>query len=574
MTETPQPRRWRPALLPASRWGKLTLLLLIVFALLRSVLWASVQPAWLAPDEDYHWLYVNYLVVKHRVPDIHKGDYTQELNASVQLTQQGVYLAGPRRSYTGSPHAVLRQLGHLSRQPVPPPQRPVLEAPLYYVPAALVDKLLWSKVSVTRLTGIRYYSAVLGALTIYFAWLLAAQILAREWQQLAAAGLGALQAILAFSASTITNDVGVAVWLTATLAWCAWMLRGPPRSQQGIGLGVFVTLAVLTKATMLSLVIVVPVMFLLLWRTYPRARRELAGALAWAAGIPLVLAGWWYVYMYSATTSILGEGHAITPAAKPTAAAHHAAVVHTPAGPSLASALSHMPSAIWLWLQQVYRNYWFSYLFYEIHTGSIWFWLPLVGIAIVAAGFVLYLVRTRRTTFRPEGGPRRSVLLISLTAIILWLVPMWMDTWGLVHGRNFLLQQGRFMTPAYPGLAAIAVLAIGELTAHRRRAYPAAVAVFLLGAFVLYWHTFARWVLESFYGIANGHWFHELLLASYDKPTFITQYSLAAILLVALLSFAGAAALTAMIWRRDDRPELVRGHALPQPAAPSQSTTH
>ena len=114
----------------------------------------------------------------------------------------------------------------------------MLHPPGYYLPAAVLDKVLWSKDAVTRLTGLRYYDALLGAFTIFFAWLLAAQILAREWQQLAAAALASLQPILAFSASTLTNDVGVALTLTATLAWCAWMLRGPPRARQGIGLGV------------------------------------------------------------------------------------------------------------------------------------------------------------------------------------------------------------------------------------------------------------------------------------------------------------------------------------------------
>lgn len=527
------------------------------------MLWASVQPGWLAPDEDYHWLYVNYLVVKHRVPNLHQGEYTQELNFSVQAVQQGTYLVGARHVYAGGPHAILRRLGHLSRQPIPPDPRPVLEAPLYYIPAAIVDKLVWSRVSVTRLTVIRYYSALLGALTIYFAWLLAAQILSREWQQLAAVALASVQMILAFSASTINNDAGVAVALTATLAWCAWMLRGPPHSRQGIGLGVLVALALLTKATLLSLVIIVPVMFALLWRAFPRARREIGGALAWTAGLSLVLAGWWYVYVHNITNSFLGEASVPaaapkTPAARLAArAAAHTAAVAVAHGPSLLQALEKMPSSAWLWIGQVYRNYWFSYLFYEVPTRGVWFWLPLVGIVFVAAGFVAYVVRTRGTTFRPAGAGRRSVLLISFTAVLLWVVPMWMDCWSAVHGGSFLTTQGRFLTPAYPGLAVIAVLAIGELTHRRRRLFPVAVAVFVAAAFVLYWHSWIKWALESFYGAGYGHWLNLLLRASYDKPGFVTQYSLAAIWLVALAAFGAAFVLTGLVWRRDQPVEAV-----------------
>jgi hypothetical protein len=541
LTVSAEPQRWRPALLPKSRWARVTLLLLVLFALLRSVLWASIQPAWVAPDEDYHWLYVNYLVVEHRVPDLHKGEYNVELNDSVALTQQGTYLGGARRDYTGSPHAILSRLKGLSRKLIQPVPRQVIEAPLYYVPAAIVDKLLWRQVSVTRLTALRYYSAVLGALTVFFAWLLAAQILAREWQQLAAAALASLQMILAFSASTITNDAGVALTMTATLAWCAWMLRGPPRARQGIGLGVLISIAVLTKATMLLLSVVVLATLLLLWRTYPQARRQLGGVLAWTIGIPAILAGWWYVYLHATTNSVLGEAH-FGPAAKA-----------APGGPALLTAISHMPAVAWVWIQQVYRNYWFSYLFYEVRAGNVWFWLPVVGIVIVAAGFVLFLVRGRRTVFRPEGGPLRSVLIITMTALLLWAIPMWKDVWSAVHGGGFLLQQGRFMTPAYPGLAAIAVLAIGELTARRRRLYPVAVAGLIVGAFLLYWYSWVAYVLRDFYGVIAGHWLRALLHASYDKPSFITQNSLLVIWLLALAAFGGACLLGVVVWRREEQ---------------------
>lgn len=508
---------------------------------MRSVLWASVQPAWLAPDEDYHFLYINYIVLKDTVPNLHTGASTQEFNVSVPLTQQGVYLAGPRTVYTGKPHAILSRLGHLSRQPVPPLPRGVLEAPAYYVGGALVDKILWHTVSVTRLTGIRYYSAFLGALTVFFAWLLAAQILAREWQQLAAAALTSVQTILAFSASIVTNDVGVAVTMTATLAWCAWMMRGPPQVRQGIVLGLLLAISLLTKATELSLLLVVAVVLAVLWRTYPLARRELRGVLAWTVAIPLVLAGWWYVYLKITTHSVLGAlgGFSIAPAA-PSASAH-------------IPGLWHFPFWAWLWIQEVYRNYWFSYLFYEVRAQGIWFWLPVVGIVIVVAGLVIFLVRNRGVGFTPDGGQRRGVLLVLLTAMLLTAVPLFSDTWREVHGIPFLTQQGRFLTPAYPGLAVIAVLALGELTRFRRRLFPTAVGLFVAAAFLLYWHSWVLWVLKRFYGLPDGHWLRELLHASYDKPAFVTQYSLAAMGVIAVAAFAAAFLITVAGAWRDER---------------------
>ena len=512
---------------------------------MRSVLWASVQPAWLAPDEDYHWLYVNYLVVKHSVPDLHKGEYTAEFNASVGLTQQGDYLMGPRQVFAGAPHAILPQLHNLSRQPIQPVPRQVLEAPLYYLPAAVLDKMVWGDVSVTRLDVLRYYSAVLGALTIYFAWLLAAQILAREWQQLAAAAIASVQMILAFSASTITNDVGVAVTLTATMAWCAWMLRGPPRPRQGIGLGVLVALAVLMKATMLALVIIIPVMFALWLASYPRAWKKIAGAASWTVGVSLVLAGWWEVYVHSATNSFLGEAKFAAPTATHAHAAVSSAVAAVAPGPSFWHALSQMPPIMWLWIQQVYRSYWFSFLFYEVQPVNYWFWLPVLGMVIVVAGLLVHMIRRGRYTFSADGGVQRSILLLLFTAGLLAIVPMWLDSWSLIHGGAFLTQQGRFLTPAYPGLAVLTVIAVGELTRHGRRLYPFATAAVVIAAFLLYWHSWIRWVLEAFYGFILG-WHLELLHASFDKPSFITPDSLAAIWAVALVAF-GAAFVVAVV---------------------------
>ena len=384
--------RWRPALLPASRWARLSLLALILFTLLRSVLWASIQPAFLAPDEDYHFLYINHLVIDGSVPDLHKGNDSQEYEATVSLSNQGLYLAGPRTQYTGAPHAMLAHLRGLSRRPAPPPPRGVLEAPAYYVGGALLDNLLWSRVSVTRLAGLRYYSAVLGALTVFFTWLLAAQILAREWQQLAAAAVPSVQMILAFSASIVSNDVGVAVTMTATLAWCAWMLRSPPQARQGIVLGVLLSISLLTKATELSLLLVVAVALAVLWRTYPEDRRRWLRVVGWTVVIPLLLAGWWYVYLRITTHSFLGSlgGYSPTPT--------------QPGGPGLSQA----PEVARLWFDQVYRNYWFTFLFDEVPSGGFWFYVPAVGIVIVVVGLLVFLVRTRFSAFTPAGATRRG----------------------------------------------------------------------------------------------------------------------------------------------------------------------
>jgi len=513
--------RLRQRLLPESGWAKVALLLLVLFTLMRSVLWASVQPAFFAPDEDYHWNYINYLVVKHTVPSLDKGEYTAELYATQVLTGEAQYFSGPRTKYDGHPHQILGELSALnpSRTPALPKPRPVLHPPAYYLPAAVIDKLLWSKVSVTRLTAMRWYSAALGALTVYFAYLLGAAILAREWQRLAAAALVSLQTIMAFSASTLTNDVGVAAALTATLAWCAWMLRSPPSRRQGIGLGILFSIAIMVKATMLSLVIMIAVTVLLQWRTFPGHRQQLKEMLAWMIAIPLVLTGWWYALLLINTGSLLGERGSLVAA-------------HGP-GPGI----THAPAIAWEWLNDIYRGYWFDYNDFEVRTRDIWFWAPLAGMVITAAGFVLLCIRRGRRLFLPEDTEMRAVLVLVLTALVLLLPPWALDTLRGVRGLPFVTAQARFLAPAYPGLAVVAILGLRELTKGVRRLFEIAVAVLVAANFVLFCHTWVVWTLERFYGPIHGHWIRALLHASYDKPAFITQWSLLAFGLGAVTFF-------------------------------------
>ena len=545
----------RPQLLPRPRWARIALLLLVLFALLRSVLWASVQPAWFAPDEDYHLLYINYMSVKHTVPSLDKPFYTAEFYKGVVLTGLNRYLSGTRSDYNGRPKAVLQQLGGpiSERNPAPPVPRPVLHPPGYYLGGLVVDRLLWSKVSVTRLTGIRYYSALLGAITVFLAWVLAAQVLAREWERLGAAALVSVQPIMAFSASTITNDVAVALTLTATMAWLAWMLRAPPVSRQGVGLGLLLTAALFVKATMLSVVLVIAFALLLMWRTYPSAGRQLLGVVKWTVAIPAVLAGWWYLRLLVVTGSILGE---------------HGSLVN-PHG-AQGRGLLHAPSVAWLWISQVYRSYWFDYNSYEVRTTDIWFWLPLIAIGIVVIGFLLLIRRLRGTLTVPGSPQLRQVVVLVTPALLLFLPPFGLDVLRGLEGLPFTTMQGRFLAPAYPALAVIGVLSIRELTRRVPRVFPVALAASVAAGFILYWHTWVVWVLERFYGAVHGHWLRALLHASYDKPNFVTQSSLAVLMVLALLLFIAAYAVT--LWGARPRRTQPQQRTDNRPVEPERAT--
>lgn len=540
----------RPRLLPASRWGRIALALLILAALCRSLAFASTQPGWYAPDEDYHWLYAEYLVIKHRVPDLNGPFATNELFASVTQLRQGDYVRHPRSVYRGDPHATVAALDRLSgklRQPTGERPRQVLHAPLWHIGAAAVDRSISARSPVTRLTAMRYWSALLGALGVLFAWLLAAQVLARLWEQLAATALVVFQPIVAFSSGTLSNDVLVLATFTATLAWCAFLLRTPSRPRQGIGLGLALAAALLSKSTALSLVPLVGLALLALWRTNPGSGRAVAGIAAWAAGIAAVLAGPWYLYVLVKTHTLLG-GTADTAASTPGAVQH---------------GITYIPRAAYRWFAEVYPGYWFNYEGFLVHDHDGWYYLPLAIGCIGIAGLLAWLWANRHDVLTPGGSAARQALLLIAAPLILLAPPLGIDVSRALNGAPFYVQQARFLTPAYPALAVLFVLGVAQLAGRRRAAHAAAVAGVVIVAAVFYWHTYLVWSIERYYGSLDGGLITLLRHASWDKPEWVGPGWLLGLFGVSAVATVAALAVTFASVRRE-----AEGQAPPVTGAP------
>ena len=526
----------RPRLLPRTRWGKAALLLLLVATLCRSLIFASSQPTLLGADEDYHFHYVNHLVIEHSLPTI-SGDFaTAELFAMAELTQLGAFLQGPVGAFEGRPHSVVKRLDELPGaylQPTAPGTRNVLHAPGYHVGAALVDRAVIHDSPVTRLTLMRYYSAVLGAIGVFFAWLLAAQLLARTWQQLAAAALVAFQPIAAFSSSTMTNDVLVLLGMTATLAWCAFLLRTPPRAAQGVGLGLMLTVGLYSKSTALALVPIVGFALLLLLAANRDRWRAVLKIGAWGFGLPLLLVGWWYVYARVQSGSFLGGSAAV--------------------GDTLASRSAHgigfVPTAIGDWFSNVYPGYWFQYLAYEVTQRDLWYYLPL-GLGLVGAvGLVVRIVELRHRLLDRTDGELRQILVLLSAPLILLGPPLFVDVVRQLKGLPYAENQARFLVPAFPAVAVLMMIGFRQLTARIRYGLPVLAGVLVAVAAVFYWRNYVTWSLERFYGSIGDLGLDEVLRnAGWLKPEWVGPawfITLFAIAVVATLGALGCAVVDA-----------------------------
>ena len=126
---------------------------------------------------------------------------------------------------------------------------------------------------------------------------------------------------------------------------------------------------------------------------------------------------------------------------------------------------------------------------------------------IVAAGFAKLLWRQVRTLLRPEGFEMRAVTIIVFTALLLLVIPpLALDTLRGTRGLPYVTEQARFLAPAYPGLAVIAILALRELAGSSAGPSRSPSELLVAASFVLFCHTWVVWTLERFYGPIQGHW--------------------------------------------------------------------
>ena len=532
MVPMPAPRA-RPRLLPQGRAARLALLLLVAFALTRSVVWASTQPGWFAPDEDYHWHYTEYVLIEHALPDLDGPFATGELFEAAKEIRQGDYVEHNRQRYEGDPKRTLRALNGIpgsARRATGEPPRAVLHPPLYYVGSVLADRAGGSAPAPTRLTLMRYWSAALGALLVYLSWLLAAQVLSRTWAQLAAAALVATQPMVGFSSSVVGNDVLVACGFAAVLAWLCFMLRVEPHARQGIGLGVVLGLALISKSSALAVLPIVVVALALLWMSWPDRRRAMRGALAWTAGVTGAIAGPWYVYLVAVTGSIVGEKGDVL-AQVPGAAAH---AVATPLASLPLAALS--PDDAYTWFENTYLTYWYHQFAFEVVGFNPWRLVPLAVGAIALVGVGSYL-RHQRRLLGPDGRSARQLVVLVMAPVIVTLPFFVTDMIRASGGLSFLVADGRLMRPAFSATAVMCVFGLCHL--FRNASWLSAgrvVAAIVALSFVNYWQTWWTWDIKRYYGAEDV--LESLRRASFDKPEWVTSGSLGAAIVIAGVLFA------------------------------------
>jgi hypothetical protein len=515
----------RPRFLPESTWARWALAFLLAFTLLRGGMWAVTQPYFWAPDEDYHFLYIERLTTQGTLPKPGEPLYPREYPRVVGAMKYEQFSAGPRTDFSGDPKESVRKLEGLSEAEREPRDIGrgvnVVHAPLYYVGGTVVNKALGDASPFTRIAAVRWFSSAIGALAVFLAWLLAAQVFRRDWLQLVAAALVALQPMIGFLSGIVSNDIAVTVGYTGALALLLFLLRTAPRAAQGAWVGAAIALALLVKSTALALLPLAVLAYAgqaVAWRD---RRRDVLRSAALACGIVAAVAGWWYVRSLIEYGSVTG-----------------AATEVVPSGQGEAATIGNIFNIASEWTRLTYRTYWWHFYWYEAPRHSIFFLLPYIVGAIGALGVVAMFWKRRRTLLSATDPLARQAVLMIAALLILYLPPLATDVLRRLNGEGFILVAGRFLLPAYPAAVALLLIGVRQLVPRRLLAWTCGALVAVSAAFM--WTVFWDTYVHRYYGKASwGELFRRM---SFDRPEFVTQITLwiaLAVMVAAFAAFAG-----------------------------------
>jgi hypothetical protein len=502
----------RPRLLPAGAVARLALVAILAFTLFRGLLFGATTPAFWGPDEDYHFLYMNYLVTQHALPSAKHPLYSREYSELADATRYNDYGTGPRGVFQGDPKASLHRLSRLPKSAREPTAIGrgvgVVHPPLYQLAGAAVDALAGDAPMQTRVAWVRVMSALFGVLATYTAWLLAAQVSRRVAPQLLVAGLVALQPMIGFLSGIVNHDIALIAFSNAALAFMLFALKTPPRPRQGLWLGLATALALMVKGSALALLPLAALAFAAQGLAHRERWREAAKAALIAFGLIAVIAGWWYVrarIVYgSVTGAVVGGGGG---GAQP---AH--------ADPTIGQLVTWAKE----WTGLTYRTYWWHYQYFEAQRGSSWYFVPaLVGVVGIA-GLARVAWQERGRLLDPKRPLLRQIVLMTGAVLAPYLSFLAVDLQRRSTGAGFYVNGGRYLLPAFAAAATLLVIGIDRLVRGWGRV--AAYGLVVLLATIFAERVYVINYAQRYFGQEPiGELLRRL---SFDRPDFVTPFTL------------------------------------------------
>ncbi len=390
---------------------ELPILALIIAAyLIIAGLYATKTPAWQVPDEPAHYNYIAQVVRNGCCPVLKAGDWDND------------YLEALKRE--AFKPSVLDRLSSVQYEDHQPPLFYLLSAPVYAISGG-------------SLIALRLFSALIGAGIVIAAYFIVKTVFpAQGYLALATAAFVAFLPQHLAMMGGVDNDSLTELIVALTLLACVRFASPPnPLSINGEGqgvrqtshpvvLGLLVGLALITKATAYSLVVIVGVTVLLrAIRERWTIRRFLTAAL-WIAIPALIIGGAWWLRNFSVYgfPDFLGLRR-------------HDEVVVGQFRTADYIAQKGLGFVLNDGLQTTFRSFWgqFGWMGVVMPATIVTLLALLTGFAIIGAGITF--VRFRR---RLSAVQRDSLLILGLAALLAFVLFSY-------YNLSFVQFQGRYL---------------------------------------------------------------------------------------------------------------------------------
>jgi hypothetical protein len=475
------------------RWRRMAALLYGIAAV-NFICWSLITPAFQAPDEVDHFAYTQSLVERGEAPSRDPGSPLPRWSSAQYLAMEDMnfltdhQVGDTRIPWSSNQEARYRAqaAGHPSSSDGGGNETAATHGAIYYSVLAPAY-LLASSSPLDQLTLMRLASALIGALTVLFAFLLARELApGRLWLAVLAALLVAYHPMYGFVSGSVNNDVGVNAGAAGLELLLIMILRRGFTVVLALLAGVLLLVLPIVKATAEELYPVAGIAALFaLWRHH--SRRDLAGigVLAAAAVAARAVAhGLGGVFRPTTVTGTAAAPAVIAGGA--IASGVVSTVVHDPFGylgylwqvflPRLPFMARHFETASPPGFIIYVERGWGAFGWYDIFFPH-WVYLAIFA-AMCLIAVMAVVAAVREWSFVRRHLPEALVLLLIPLAVVGGVEAAYY-TPGL---RVPLAEFGRY---AFPAIAALAVLVVAALQALGRRWAPVGGAVLLVAMLAL-----------------------------------------------------------------------------------------
>lgn len=480
------------ALAAANRSPRRIALWLFAIAALNFGCWAVITPPFQSPDEVDHFAYTQSLVERGEAPSQNPGSPLPRWSSAESLAMEGTaFLTDHQVGDTRPPWTSREQREYSERVAIAHPpasngggnETAATHGPIYY--AALAPAyLLASSSPFDQLTLMRFTSALLGALTVLFAYLLVRELApGRPWLAVLGALLVAYQPMFGFISGAVNNDVGVDAGAAALELLLIRMVKRGLSVRSGLLTAAVLILLPLVKGTAYALYPVAAIAIVCaLWRHHRRADARGWASFALAA-IVLRVASTRIGGVFrpaSGTSAATAETGSVSISGSTSAALHdplgylgYLWQVFLPRLPFMAKHFENTSSPAFVIFDE---RGWGAFGWYDVFFPHWVYVVLLAAMLLVALLGVVALVREWALV------RHHAVELLVLGLIPIAVVAGVEAAFYTPGSRPVIAEFGRY---TFPAIAALAALVVGSLHAFGRRTMIYAGAVLLVAMLAL-----------------------------------------------------------------------------------------